>query len=91
MVESVAGEVSQAVASFLEGVDLDAAGRVRAASLRALALKVDAAAANTTGTSAMALPRLTDSLAVLVDRLAGTVDEDVAAFARRMLSPLGYG
>ena len=90
-VDPVAGEVTLAVESFLDGLELDPVGRVRAASARALALKVDSAAANTTGTAALALPRLVATLDQIVAGLSGSVDVDVAAFARQMLSPLGYG
>ena len=48
-VEPAAGETMAAVEMFLEGLDLDAAGRVRAASARALAAKIDSAAASATG------------------------------------------
>ena len=90
-VEPVAGEVTVAVNAFLESLELDPVGRVRAASARALALKADSVAANQTGTSALALPRLIAELDAIVAGLAGDPDRDVAAFARSMLSPLGYG
>ena len=71
VVEPVAGDVSAAVDAFLDGLELDPAGRVRAASARAFALKVDSAAANTSGTAALALPRLVDGLDAIVAGLAG--------------------
>ena len=91
VVDPVAGDVSNAVDAFLDGLELDPAGLVRAASARALALKIDSAAANRSGTSALALPRLVDGLDAIVGGLAGDPDRDAAAFARSMLSPLGYG
>jgi transcriptional regulator with XRE-family HTH domain len=91
VVASVAGEVSKAVEAFLSGLELDDPGRVRAASAKALAFKLDSTAASSTAASALALPRLVDALASAVDVLAGDADRDAVSFARAMLQPILAG
>ncbi len=89
-VEPVAGgPVAASVEAFLSGLELDAAGMVRASLTRAVAGKIDAAVASGTGTSALAVPRLVDGLAGLVDSLAGVSrTESAADIVARMLEPL---
>src|SRR5262245_49910691 len=58
----VAGSVSAAVAGFLEGRELDAAGQVFAAAARALAQQLDACAAAGSAAAATAAARLAAQL-----------------------------
>ena len=61
--------VAAAVAAFLDDVELDADGRVLAATARAVAAKLDACHASTSAAAAAATPRLAEALMRALDAL----------------------
>lgn len=83
----VRADVVLAVNQFLEDADLSAADGVRAATARALALKLDACVSSTSASAAAATPRLSAELVavlgVLQDGAPRELDELDALVARR--------
>jgi hypothetical protein len=83
-VEPVVGETLEAVEEFLANRPLTAADMLRAATLRALAVKLDDVTVSDSVGAAQAAPALARQIAETIDAMAG--EENLAAATRRSLA-----
>jgi hypothetical protein len=81
------GPVATAVRRLLDGLELDDADRVLAASAEVLAARLDAVRVSDSAASAAATPALVRQLADTLREIRGE-QEDITATVRRMLEPL---